>query len=605
MSKKEDSNDWVYDYLFGKISSPEFRNPIKNFIDENCASFIDVDENTFQQGALFNEFTQLVDNLLEKILKECNISEEQFLLASKKGLDNEKHKKYFEQLISFNNYNYFKNMMTKRNYQFIQMAEEAMKKDKKVPEKLLYTTKEQKELEEKQIQSAIKMSLALEDEKKRIKAIEDEELKRAIRLSQMDLANQKKNEPKTTQAPITKTTQSQPVKKEEPKVANKTVPKQEEKKEKININLQSQIDTNIKGSVAPPPMGELKIESAKKGFGKQVDLLSSEFGVLTEEEKKKEENKNNDKNKVISIEESIKNINGGAKKTSTSTRMNGTQNKSIVYVNTNSQQGQDAFNGIPISSSLSKPINKTSQPKRDNIITDVKVEAPKVIQPKNENKPQAQETTKINVEPIKKEPVKKEEPKVDNKQIEKDPLEQLMDDEFGSQEPNVEVSKGIKFSNFSANPKKVVPKEEPKKKEEPKPEPQKTQVNSITNSTKNNFIETNDVNGQLPKVKEKKLGKFFIQEIQEEKYKSQMGIINENKPVGSVIQDKDEDLMKKFAQIEQEKAAKLIEYRNKILQMKKEKRAEKESEAKLSQEEKLKLEQRKALAEKLKANNKV
>ena len=25
MSKKEESNDWVYDYIFGKISSPEFR----------------------------------------------------------------------------------------------------------------------------------------------------------------------------------------------------------------------------------------------------------------------------------------------------------------------------------------------------------------------------------------------------------------------------------------------------------------------------------------------------------------------------------------------------------------------------------------------------
>ena len=605
MSKKEDSNDWVYDYIFGKISSPEFRNPIKNFIDENCASFIDVDENTFQQGALFNEFTQLVDNLLEKILKECNLTEEQFLLASKKGLDNEKHKKYFEQLISFNNYNYFKNMMTKRNYQFIQMAEEAMRKDKKVPEKLLASTKEQKELEEKQIQSAIKMSLALEDEKKRIKAIEDEELKRAIRLSQMDLANQKKNQPKTSQPPVSKSVQSvkkeDTKKKEEPK---KSVPKPEEKKEKININLQSQIDSNIKGSVAPPAMGELKIESAKKGFGKQVDLLSSEFGILTEDEKKKEEEKkNNEKNKVISIEESFKNVNGGTKKTSVSTQMNSTQSKSKVYVNTDTQQGQDAFNGIPISSSLSKPLSSQSQ-LNSNIKTDVKVEGPKVVQPKKDII-QQNDTTKINVEPIKKDSGKKEKIKNENKQNEKDPLEQLMDEEFGSQEPNIEVSKGIKFSNFSANPKKVIPKEEPKKKEDPISQSQKAPISSITNSTKNNFIESNDVNGQLPKVKEKKLGKFFIQEIQEEKYKSQMGLESDNKPVGSVIQDKDEDLMKKFAQIEQEKAAKLLEYRNKILQLKKEKRAEKESEAKLSQEDKLKLEQRKALAEKLKASNKV
>lgn len=177
MAKKEESEDWVYDYIFGKISSPEFRNPIKNYIDENCGSFIDVQENTFQQGALFNEFTQLVDNLLDKVLKECGLTEEQFLLASKKGLENEKHKKYFEQLISFNNYEYFKSMMTKRNYQFIQMAEQAMQKDKKVPQKLLATTKEQKELEEKQIQSAIKMSLVLEDQKRRIAVLEEEDLK--------------------------------------------------------------------------------------------------------------------------------------------------------------------------------------------------------------------------------------------------------------------------------------------------------------------------------------------------------------------------------------------------------------------------------------------
>ena len=588
MSKKEESNDWVYDYIFGKISSPEFRNPIKNFIDENCSSFIDVDENTFQQGALFNEFTQLVDNLLEKMLKKCNLTEEQFILASKKGLENEKHKKYFEQLIAFNNYNYFKNVMTKRNYQFIQMAEEAMKIDMKVLEKLLATKKEQKEREEKQIQSAIQMSLALEDEKRRIKAIEDEELKRAIRLSQKDLANQKKNQPKPSQPPVSKSIQS--VKKEEPKKEEpkKNVPKIEEKKEKININLQSQIDTNINRSVAPPPMVELKIESAKKGFGKQVDLLSSEFGILTEDEKKKEEEKKN--NKVISIEESIKNVNGGA--------MNTTQSKSKVYVNTGTQTGQDAFNGIPISSSLFKPVTSQSQlnqnVRRDNIKTDVKVEGPKVVQPKTEIMVQQDTTIKIN------EPVKKEE--IKNEIKEKDPLEQLMEEEFGSQEPNVEFSKGIKFSNFSVNIKTKL-KEEPKKKEEHIS--QKAPISSITNYAKNNFIESNDVNRQLTKLKEKKLGKFFIQVILEEMYKRQMGIESDNKPVGSVIQDKDEDLMKKFAQIEEEKAAKLMEYRKTILQIMKEIRAEKESEAKLSEEDKIKLEHRKALAEKLKARNKV
>lgn len=46
--------DWIYDFVFGKITSPVFRNPIKDFIDDNCTYFLDMEENTFQQGALFN-----------------------------------------------------------------------------------------------------------------------------------------------------------------------------------------------------------------------------------------------------------------------------------------------------------------------------------------------------------------------------------------------------------------------------------------------------------------------------------------------------------------------------------------------------------------------
>ena len=167
------SIDNAYQILSKSIASPSFRNPIKNFIDENCGSFIEIEENTFEQGGLFNEFTQLIDNLLEKILVENNITQEMFLLASKKGLSDEKTKKYFEQLISFSNYTYFKAMMTKRNYQIIKCVEEEMKKKgeaKFIPQ----ITKEE---EEKEIQSAIKMSLALEEEKRRIQAIEDEELK--------------------------------------------------------------------------------------------------------------------------------------------------------------------------------------------------------------------------------------------------------------------------------------------------------------------------------------------------------------------------------------------------------------------------------------------
>ena len=150
MEKKKDINldlnnpDSIYNWISFKIKSPNFRNIIKDFIDENCSSFIDIEENTFEQGELFNEFTQLIENLLNDLLEESGISQEQFLLAAEKGLEDKKSKKYFEQLLKFSEYNYFKNLMTKRNYQIIKKLEEHMAQNKKESD-----LKKQQEVERK------------------------------------------------------------------------------------------------------------------------------------------------------------------------------------------------------------------------------------------------------------------------------------------------------------------------------------------------------------------------------------------------------------------------------------------------------------------------
>ena len=105
--------EWYYDYIVETISSPQFRNPIKDFIDRNCESFIGIEENSFEQGKIFKEFTELIETLLSISLMDVGITDEMFCLAAKRGLENQIAKKYFEQLISFTNYNYFKNLMTK------------------------------------------------------------------------------------------------------------------------------------------------------------------------------------------------------------------------------------------------------------------------------------------------------------------------------------------------------------------------------------------------------------------------------------------------------------------------------------------------------------
>ena len=185
-----DDTEWIYDYVVQIIKSPEFRNPIKDFIDENCGTFIGTDENTFEQGGLFKEFVMLIENLLEASLKELGVTDEMFCLAAKKGLDHPEDKKYFEQLISFTNYNYFKNMMTKRNLQLEEMAYNEMKAklemekgDNKAQIKEMEEMAKKKEKEE--MEYAIKMSLALEEEIRKLKAIEELELKKAIKFSQI------------------------------------------------------------------------------------------------------------------------------------------------------------------------------------------------------------------------------------------------------------------------------------------------------------------------------------------------------------------------------------------------------------------------------------
>ena len=44
-----EDNSWMYDYILQTIRSPEFRNPIKDFIDDNCNTFIGLEENTLNK----------------------------------------------------------------------------------------------------------------------------------------------------------------------------------------------------------------------------------------------------------------------------------------------------------------------------------------------------------------------------------------------------------------------------------------------------------------------------------------------------------------------------------------------------------------------------
>lgn len=170
----QNKDEQLYKKIIKIISSSTFRTPIKDFIDENCSIFTDIEENTFQQGGLYKEFCELIENLLQSVLKDNNITEEEFAAAAEKGLTIESDKKYFEQIIQFNDYNYFKKMMIHKNYQILRQVELAMQ-NKKYQSKR--TSKKAGKFDENEIAEAIKLSLNEEEQRKKLRALEEEELK--------------------------------------------------------------------------------------------------------------------------------------------------------------------------------------------------------------------------------------------------------------------------------------------------------------------------------------------------------------------------------------------------------------------------------------------
>jgi hypothetical protein len=235
----------LYSWVAYKVSSPEFRNPIKNFIDENCITFLDIEENSFEQGQLYKEMNLMIENLLNDVLAEGNISQEDFLKCAERGMEDKKYKKYFNQIINFGDYTFFKNVMVKRNFQLIKLAEMQMNQDNggeneneigNVNEEQQNFTPEMleqmKQNEQNEINAAIQKSLEEEDEKRRIAAIEEEEMRRAIKQSleqsRRDAEkNSKKEEPPKKPEPKKEEPKKPEPKKEEPK---KPEPKKEEPK---------------------------------------------------------------------------------------------------------------------------------------------------------------------------------------------------------------------------------------------------------------------------------------------------------------------------------------------------------------------------------------
>ena len=609
--------DSIYNWLAKKITNPSFRNIIKDFIDDNCSLFIDVDENTFQQGQLFNEFTQLIENILGDLLTEGGITQEQFLTAAERGLNDKKYKKYFDQLLNFSDYNYFKKIMTKRNYQIIKKVEESMamyQKEKEIKqmeemekrekenrgknktEREIEEEKQRRLLhqflnqeEEEELQKAIQKSLEIEDEKRKIAIIEEEELKRALKQSLLDSVKQKPSEETNPE-----------VKNEEKKTETKTEEKKPEpKKEEFKIEKSDMINFE---KIEKPTTATPSVSSNKNTF----NIVSNNTNFQFSETKPKEVPQPNKPTNIISASkgfefqiESKKNEFGISSMKPT-TISNTTENPNPYARPSPSTQSNPYARPSPSPSTQSNiKIDNLHIIKQDLIDNEPEpIRNEKIF---NNNTPLMEKQTNEN----------KDKDKKDNKKS-----INLLQFEDNTKEEKIEVTNEIKTEKASDIIKNTLNENKIKDDENDGGLLIDDDEEDASNFKPNNGPKTNTF---INKKEDVKLGNIrfgkdggnFINNFRDMSNYEKGGMENlenkfrEGKMIKSVVenQNDDDDYQNKLREVENEKQAKLREYREYLLKMKKEKRENKAKEV-LSPEELAKLENKKRLAEQLKAKRK-
>ncbi len=144
--KKEKKIEKAKVRLYRFLSGENFRGKMINFCNENCDSFTRKEENTHEQGKLFEDFRKIINDSLEEFCKEKKISDDIFLEAVEKGINDDKKeiKDHFLRLNSINSFNYFKDLMIKT----LDYNEE--KRRKKEEEERIKREKEEEERKRKE-----------------------------------------------------------------------------------------------------------------------------------------------------------------------------------------------------------------------------------------------------------------------------------------------------------------------------------------------------------------------------------------------------------------------------------------------------------------------
>ena len=190
-----DENDWLFDFVLQFLESELFDSAVMDFVDEKCEIFDNEEENKFAYTDIHREFKEHVDALLSSNLGELGVTPELFYEACAKGRNSRDiNRTVYDRMIAMDDFQTFKKIMVKRNMELQMEAIQSMKEqnekesadlkqqeeeeDKRALQQSLLDMElihKQEELEQLELEQALSISLAIEEERLRLLELEAEQ----------------------------------------------------------------------------------------------------------------------------------------------------------------------------------------------------------------------------------------------------------------------------------------------------------------------------------------------------------------------------------------------------------------------------------------------
>lgn len=111
-----DEHDWIFDFVLQFLESDRFDAAVMDFVDENCHIFENDEENKFIYTDIYKEFLDHMEGVINSNLGELDVSPDVFFDACQKSRNGRDiNKRVFEKMLAMEDFTVFKKIMVKRN----------------------------------------------------------------------------------------------------------------------------------------------------------------------------------------------------------------------------------------------------------------------------------------------------------------------------------------------------------------------------------------------------------------------------------------------------------------------------------------------------------